>query len=279
MHYIKTNDEKRFLFGANWRRFLTVLDESRIAEAEKSLRDALKVESFSNLKVLDVGCGSGLFSLAFKRLGAQVHSFDFDMESVACTKELKRRYFPTDTKWKIEQGSVLDDEYLSKLGNNDIVYSWGVLHHTGNMAKALKNVGLLVKENGLLYISIYNDQGVVSKAWAKVKRTYCSSSIGKLGVLLLLIPMFTVLNLGVSVYEYGNPLKKFTLHKHKRGMSIYHDWIDWLGGNPYEVSKPETIFNLFQTSGFSLEHLKTTQKLGCNEFVFRKLTEQQVLST
>ena len=256
-----------------------MLDESRIAEAEISLKDALKVESFSNLKVLDVGCGSGLFSLAFKRLGAQVHSFDFDMESVACTKELKRRYFPTVTKWKIEQGSVLDDEYLSTLGSNDIVYSWGVLHHTGNMIKALKNVGLLVKENGLLFISIYNDQGTISQAWAKVKRTYCSSSIGKLGVLLLLIPMFIVLNLGVSVYEYGNPLKKFTLYKHKRGMSIYHDWIDWLGGYPYEVSKPETIFNLFQTSGFILEHLKTTQKLGCNEFVFRKLTEQQVLST
>ena len=121
------NDTKdnRFDFGENWARFLTVLDDDRIQEAERSLREMLQVESLDGRRFLDIGSGSGLFSLAARRLGATVHSFDYDPQSVASTAELRRRYFPEDTHWVVEQGSALDAAYLESLGTFDIVYSWG----------------------------------------------------------------------------------------------------------------------------------------------------------
>ncbi|HVO67338.1 MAG TPA: class I SAM-dependent methyltransferase, partial [Syntrophales bacterium] len=164
--------KKRFEFGKNWEQFLKVLDEIRIVEAEKSLKEMLEMEDLKNKRFLDVGSGSGLFSLAARRLGARVHSFDFDPCSVACTMELKKRYQPEDENWSIEQGNILDVNYLNSLGPFDIVYAWGVLHHTGNMWGALENLIPLVADSGKLFISIYNDQGVLSLFWKALKKFY-----------------------------------------------------------------------------------------------------------
>lgn len=173
---IKT--ETRFEFGQNWRRFLTILNEERIQKAERSLKTMLGIDSLTGRTFLDVGSGSGLFSLAAMRLGAsRVHSFDYDPESVACTQELKRRYYPDASCWTIERGSALDTEYLLGLAQWDTVYSWGVLHHTGNMWQALDNVATLVDREGILFISIYNDQGALSRFWKRIKWFYNQGSI------------------------------------------------------------------------------------------------------
>src|ERR1044072_2056758 len=99
---------ERFEFGKNWARFLELLDEGRIRSAEESLRTMLEVESLEGKSFLDIGSGSGLFSLAARRLGARVRSFDYDPRSVACARELRRRYFPDAGGWTIEEGSALD---------------------------------------------------------------------------------------------------------------------------------------------------------------------------
>src|SRR5437016_6038307 len=148
---IEIESGSRFAFGENWARFLIVLDEDRIRLAEGSLREMLKVDHLRGKSFLDVGSGSGLFSLVARRLGATVRSFDYDQQSVACTQELKRRYFPGDADWIVEEGSILDNDYLASLGKYDIVYSWGVLHHTGAMWQALENVSHLVAPQGLLF--------------------------------------------------------------------------------------------------------------------------------
>ena len=163
---------QRFEFGKNWARFLAAHTPEHAAQAEASLREMLGVQDLSGKTFVDAGSGSGLFSLAARRLGARVYSFDFDPHSVACTMELKRRYFDGDKNWTIEEGSVLDTRFLSGRGQFDVVYSWGVLHHTGAMWNALENVIPLVKEGGTLFIAIYNDQGTVSRRWTKVKRLY-----------------------------------------------------------------------------------------------------------
>lgn len=263
---------EKFEFGKNWEHFLKILDETRILEAEKSLKKMLEVEELNNKRFLDIGSGSGLFSLAARRLGGTVHSFDNDSLSVACTQELKRRYFPDDASWVIEQGNVLDITYLDTLGTFDIIYSWGVLHHTGNMWEALGNIVRLVDEKGILFISIYNDQGFLSQFWKYVKRRYTRSS-GPMRVFMLLW-VGVVLQTGGALIRFlrgENPLpfKTWVEKKKSRGMSVWHDLVDWVGGYPFEVAKPEEVFDFYRQRGFELVRLKTRGgSLGCNEYVF-----------
>lgn len=263
---------ERFTFGKNWYSFLRVLNEDRIAEAERSLQLMLELESLEGRSFLDIGSGSGLFSLAAMRLGAQrVHSFDYDPQSVACTQELKRRYFPQADYWTVERGDVLDISYLSKLGKWDIVYSWGVLHHTGQMWQALENVIPLVDGDGLLFISIYNDCAGKSRRWRKIKAFYNRGLLQRSLVTGIFIPYFFLGGLAVDILRRKNPLDRYREYNKSRGMSRWHDWIDWLGGYPFEVAKPEEVFDFYRNRGFILRRLKTCGGgHGCNEYVFVK---------
>lgn len=260
--------EKRFAFGENWRRFLEVLDDERIAAAEASLRDMLGVERLDGRRLLDVGCGSGLFSLAARRLGASVRSFDYDPASVGCALELRRRFFPDDAAWTVEQGSILDRPYVDSLGAWDVVYAWGVLHHTGDMWRAFEHVARLVAPGGQLFVAIYNDQGAASRAWSAVKRTYCAGPLGRAAVTATCVPAFLSAYALHDVARGRSPLERWERHKRDRGMSIYRDIIDWLGGYPFEVASPEAVFDFFRARGFGLRRLRTVGgSSGNNELV------------
>jgi 2-polyprenyl-6-hydroxyphenyl methylase/3-demethylubiquinone-9 3-methyltransferase len=261
--------ELRFEFGQNWSRFLQLLDDDRIEAAEHSLQHMLRQERLDGKRFLDVGCGSGLFSLAARRLGARVHSFDYDENSVRCAQELRRRFFPEDDGWHIEQGSILDADFVAGLGTHDIVYAWGVLHHTGEMWRAIDLTCGMVQQNGLLFIAIYNDQGPASQRWTAIKRTYNRA------------PSPLQAGIAVSVGAYFGARAALSglaalrapsrLPPSPRGMSRWYDLIDWVGGYPFEVSKPERIFDFVRERGFTLERLQTCGgNLGCNEFVFRR---------
>lgn len=258
---------QRFEFGKNWERFLNVLDDERIARALQSLQEHLELDRLDGLRFCDVGSGSGLFSLAARRLGATVHSFDFDPSSVGCTQEMKRRYFAEDPNWTIQQASVLDADYLKSLGQFDVVYSWGVLHHTGAMWQAIENVTRLVAPNGRLFIALYNDQGWLSRMWLAVKRAYCCCTLGRWAMTAIWVPGFFARMCIASLVAGRN---KFAAYHHERGMSPVHDWIDWIGGLPFEVAKPDDVIRFHEQRGFELLKLTPTRSLGCNQFVFRR---------
>ncbi|MDQ8728353.1 class I SAM-dependent methyltransferase [Bradyrhizobium sp. LHD-71] len=275
-HRAEIDQGQRFAFGKNWADFLSRLNEDRIALAQKSLSAFLEVERLDGKTFLDIGSGSGLFSLAARRLGARVFSFDYDTDSVGCTQELRRRFFPNDENWRVEQGSVLDTAYLAKLGTFDIVYSWGVLHHTGRMWDALDNVKPLVPIGGKLYIAIYNDQGSITDRWAEVKRHY--NSLPKPLALLYALSIVAKEERAHLASHRRNGTTSDWLRTWReydkistRGMSRWHDWIDWIGGYPYERATIERIVDRYAFDGFRLTKLfDCSDGYGCNEFVFHR---------
>jgi len=264
----------RFKFGQNWSSFLSVVNEERMLQSQQSLCHSLQLANLEGLRLLDVGCGSGLFSLAARRLGARVHSFDYDSDSVGCTLRLKEQFYPSDENWTIEQGSALDRRYLTGLGEFDIVYSFGVLHHTGDLWAALDQVTVPLKPCGKLLVGIYNDQETQSRRWWYLKQRYNRGSV------------LTKRALEGIVWWEGwgqyflrdlirlKPFRTWRIWKSyasQRGMSPWHDVVDWAGGFPFEVAKPEQVFAFYLQRGFALKGLKTCGGgKGCNEFLFIK---------
>jgi SAM-dependent methyltransferase len=265
---------ERFGFGANWARFLSVLDESRIREAEESLKAMLRVTDLRGYSFLDVGCGSGLFSLAARRLGARVVSFDFDPQSVSCAQELRRRYCPNDTDWRIEQGSVLDRKYMSSLGQFDVVYSWGVLHHTGAMWLGLEHaLGCVESRAGRVFVAIYNDQGWKSHLWWFIKFVYNRLprwlQPAFVGFTSFLTRFLVVIKYTLKLQPMV-ALRPLFVDRRERGMSAKYDRLDWIGGFPYEFASFEVLQAYFEARGFALIGAIRNSSHGCNELAFQR---------
>lgn len=248
-------------------------------------------QRLDGVRFLDAGCGSGLFSLSACRLGAHVVSFDVDPQSVACTEELRRRFAPEADRWEVRHGSALDEAFLAGLGTCDVVYSWGVLHHTGAMWDAIERVSRCVAERGQLWIAIYNDQGAISDRWRRVKWLYqrvppwlrlpyvllvgaCWAAwrlcclrlpIALSGVLLRLAPA------PLQPKPPGPPASGGSGSGRNRGMHWWYDLVDWIGGWPFETARPEEVIRFLQERGFELRDLRTCGGgLGCNEFLFER---------
>jgi 2-polyprenyl-6-hydroxyphenyl methylase/3-demethylubiquinone-9 3-methyltransferase len=262
----------RFAFGENWRSFVRSLNEAQIEAATTSLAALLQQRELRGRRFLDIGCGSGLSSLAAHRLGASVHSFDYDPDSVTASRSLREKYAPRAESWLIERGSAIEPDYMNALGRFDIVYAWGVLHHTGEMWRAIELAAGAVAPGGCLALGLYNDQGGGSQRWLTVKRTYVRSPRPVRWAMVAAIGLFFELRtMAIRAIRLQNPLPfaDWRRRREDRGMSAFHDLVDWVGGYPFEVARPETVFDFLRERGFVLEGLKTSAGgHGCNEFLF-----------
>jgi SAM-dependent methyltransferase len=270
-HSLEIERGERFGFGDNWLQLFRLIDENRIQQSEASLARMLRLPQLTGRTFLDIGCGSGLSSLAARRLGATVRAFDFDPHSVACARELRRRYALDDPDWIIEEGSVLDADYLARLGTFDIVYSWGVLHHTGRLWDAMAAACSAVAPMGRLFVAIYNDLGSSSTRWRWIKRTYnrLPAALRPLWTVGAIAPgeMKAMLR-ACAALRPSDYIRSWTGYN-ERGMNRWRDIVDWVGGYPYEVATPEQVFDFCQARGFTLLSMHCGGVgLGCNEFVF-----------
>jgi len=256
------NKEISFDFGENWKDYSkNALGEKQLSEAKKSLELLIGKDKIHNKKIFDLGCGSGIFSIALHQLKAkEVIGIDISKESIQTSLENKERFAP-ESNIKFLHESIFDED-IKKLGKFDLVYSWGVLHHTGDMWKAIQISSKLIKKNGLLILALYNKHWT-SPIWRLIKRFYNLSP--KLIQKLMITVFYCVIALAKFLATGKDPFKK------ERGMSFYYDIVDWLGGYPYEYASKEEVIEFSKKIGLKLiKYIKTQGFTGCNEFIFIK---------
>lgn len=260
-----------FSFGKNWENYATTLSEDKIQQAKDDLQGLLAPTSLEDKTFIDIGCGSGVHSVAAIQLGVKsLRAIDVDADSVRTTKATLAKY-AQEASCEVEEQSIFD---VSPDVKYDIVYSWGVLHHTGNMWKAIQHASELVKSNGYLAIAIYKKSPLCG-LWRIEKNFYSRlPPILQLPITCLFATFFL---LGILV-SGRNPVAYVRNYEVLRGMNFWHDIIDWLGGYPYESATPHEIQRRMRQKGF--QFIKETNAeaprafglfgCGCGEYLFRK---------
>jgi predicted RNA methylase len=268
--------ESHFSFGENWAQYAEKIDERRIEEAEKSLIRLVGRGSIQGRTFLDIGCGSGLFSLAALRLGCKrLLAVDLDPNSVQTTRKTLERYAPAGANWDCQRMSVFDLD-PAKVGTFDIVYSWGVLHHTGAMYKAIEKASAMVKPQGMLTLALYGKTPFCG-LWRIEKRIYSRSPKWVQRAIEKVYSAVVAARLALK----GERLKKRReTYFQQRGMDMYHDTRDWLGGYPYESISPQEAMTFMHKLGFEPIRSFVCPSIGllgsgCDEYSFTKLVPQK----
>lgn len=271
---------RQFAFGENWQSFARQVSDSGIDRAIINLKQLFPNDELRGKRFLDIGCGSGLSMVAALRLGAaEVVGVDIDANSVGAARTLLGKYAPDD-KWSVRRNSVFE---LSPAldGRFPVVHSWGVLHHTGDMARAIRHTSSLVSENGIFALAIYRKTPLCG-AWRVEKRAY---AFAPRFVQLAIMAFFKSVYLTALLATGRNPPRYIGEYHSNRGMDWHHDVQDWLGGYPYESATPEEISDLLQPLGFSCRMVTAGKAplagllgTGCAEYIARKLAATDVSS-
>jgi 2-polyprenyl-6-hydroxyphenyl methylase/3-demethylubiquinone-9 3-methyltransferase len=265
-----TERETHFAFGENWKNYAATIDQKRIDSAIEGVKKLFPT-GLAGKTFLDIGCGSGLHSLAALSLGAAfVTALDIDENSISTTHELLTRY-ACASKWSAKIASVFDAS-PDALGKFDVVYSWGVLHHTGDMWRAIECATSLVRPGGRFAIAIYSATACDSM-WKAEKKFYSQAPRPiQWGVRQIYMAAL----LGAKTLLGGNPISYVRNYSETRGMNFSHDAHDWLGGYPYETATAADLRDRIRKMGLSEERSFTLPARlglfgsGCHEFVFRR---------
>ena len=261
------NDTISFSFGKNWEEFIKNNFSEEIVETSKAhILNFLEMQDLKDKTFLDVGCGSGLSSLAAYRAGAsKIISFDIDEYSVKTTLKL-REMEGNPQNWKVTEGSILDTKFISEIDKADIVYSWGVLHHTGDLWEVIRNTMTFLKDDSLLYLGLYVTTPK-SAHWLKVKKKYNRS--GDLVKKLMVLKHLVRHKIIPDLIRFKNPVNRFKEYRKKRGMALVTDVKDWLGGYPYEPASIEEVYR-FLRSNFNLDMIDLKTGEAVVEYLFKR---------
>jgi SAM-dependent methyltransferase len=264
-----TDRSTHFEFGANWRDYAKTVDQARIDSAVEGIRK-LFPEGLRGKTFLDIGCGSGLHALAALSLGAaSILAIDLDENSVATTRQMLSTYAPK-ADWRAEVISIFDAP-PETIGTFDVVYSWGVLHHTGDMWTAIEKAARFVEPAGQFALAIYA-KTAFDLPWKIEKGIYKSSPAA---IQWVLRQSFVAALIAAKIARGKNPMTLF--RSQERGMNLSNDVHDWLGGYPYETATVEELIARISAFGFTeLRSFPVTVSLGglfgsgCHELVLRR---------
>ncbi|GAK49906.1 3-demethylubiquinone-9 3-methyltransferase [Candidatus Moduliflexus flocculans] len=264
---------RQFAFGRNWQQYVEyALTPEKIEQARQAFRQLCDGVAFQDRTFLDIGFGQGLALCLAHEMGAKVLGIDIDNENVpSLQKTLTAFNFSCSPPYRI--ASILDDNLVEELrhrGEFDIVHSWGVLHHTGDMWQAICNAARLVKPDGVFILSIYN-QHWSSPLWRLIKWSYNHAPCVAQRLFVLLF--YPIIYLTKFLVTGQNP-------KHKqRGMDFFYDVVDWVGGYPYEYASAEAVCNFICRLGFdTVRVIPANIPTACNQFVFKKRQFPESLS-
>lgn len=272
-----TRCETHFAFGQNWAAYAEKVTDAEIAEAERGLTRLLGTDRLDGQRFLDIGCGSGLHALAALRLGArEVVAVDLDPDSVATTRALLERHAPQGPAFHVAEVSVFD-LHPDAMGTFDIVYSWGVLHHTGDMERAVRCAAAMVGTGGRFVFALYR-RIWMDVFWRWEKRWYAHASPQaqrRARAIFVVLYRLGIAATGRSFTRYVND------YRSNRGMDFYHDVHDWMGGWPYESILPAEVDRQMSALGFVAERVQTRQGRwwgrdtglfgsGCDEYVYAR---------
>lgn len=261
-----------FRFGQNWKDYaLNALDDQKLVQAKSALSALLRTTDLNGKTFLDIGCGSGLHSVSAVLLNAgPVYAIDVDPECIDVTRYTVRRFLRDENRVQVKLASILDPSISEQVDSADIVYSWGVLHHTGQMYSAIELAGKLVKPGGLYVIAIYNKH-VTSPVWHAIKWTY--NRVPQFIRRIMYYAFWGLIYVAKLAVTRQNPARK------ERGMDFSYDVIDWIGGYPYDYASISEITDFVTRQGFSVEQVVPAQVgTGCNEFVFRKVKDLSTIA-
>lgn len=268
---MSSNFSDRFEFGANWADFVEKhFSQERVDISRRHLLDFLGRDSLDGLRVLDIGCGSGLHSLAAWQSGAaHILSFDFDQKSVETTRAL-HQLANQPSEWRILQGSVLDTEFMDTLPQADLVYSWGVLHHTGDVWNAIRLSREKVAPGGLMYLALYSADMQTDpppEYWLDVKRRYVAAR--PLRRRMMEAAFLWRFRLQNRPWRLPELIRHARHYKKSRGMNYMTDVRDWLGGWPMEFCYDADVVKFVtEDESFKLEKMKTGE--ANTEFLFSR---------
>lgn len=246
--------DQHFEFGKNWQKFLRGINDEKLASSIHDIETFLGQEVLTGKSFVDIGCGSGLSSLAAYKLGArEIYSCDIDPVNIDNVSLLKQHVeVPKEFPWHSEVRSIVDPDDVQHISKGDIIYSWGVLHHTGDMWAAIRNTASLVPSGGYLYLMIYRD-AKLAYPWKVIKRSYVRAP----GLIKFLMRNIFAAVLIAGILAKGkNPLKSIKNYGRKsRGMSWYTDVTDWIGGYPFEYAEAEEVIKFLQPMEFKLKKI------------------------
>jgi len=255
--------DENFDFGKNWKHYSeNALDQKKFTDAAESLKTLFGEENFEGRRFLDIGCGSGIFSIAAKKMGARsVVGVDISQNSVEASQQNSKTFGLAPEDIHFFRMDILDRDKARELGSFERVYSWGVLHHTGKMWEAIAIACERVSPGGVFGLAIY-DRHWTSPVWKKIKHFYNASPVFlKKTTVFFFFPVIFVAYLAIG----KNP---FRLH---RGMDFYHDVVDWVGGYPYEYARAEEVIDFMKKKGLRLKSfLPNRYVVGNNQFIFVK---------